>query len=324
MKKISIIISISLLGLLNCGKKEKSPAILVTFVKGNVTAISKNQSRKLKTGQLVFTNDKIITKKNSVVDLQFSSSVIMKIGQQSEVIITKNIENTTKISRNIELNLAKGSVFSKIHGKLRKNDSFQVRTPAAVAAVRGTEFETNVDDDNNTQVSVTKGKVAVKNSNGEEQVVEEGNKIDIDAVGKMKQSLLELIEKQRLKDKANIESIKKSGKENIEDILRKGQELKEAIISEAGVEDQKEKNRNLINDQKDKDRKMLDDQIRKDQQNKQDVINKTNQDKDDIKNKADADKGKILKKDNSSVNKSALDKLKKKKGSLLDSLEKTE
>jgi ferric-dicitrate binding protein FerR (iron transport regulator) len=65
-------------------------------------------------------------------------------------------------------------------------DRFSVRTPAAVCAVRGTQFSVRAGEDGQTEVIVTEGAVEVKNLSGAKTaLVEAGRKITVSRDGEL-------------------------------------------------------------------------------------------------------------------------------------------
>ena len=86
----------------------------------------------------------------------------------------------------VKLQLFKGINSNKVHG-LAKDESFTVRTPTAVAGVRGTEFKVEVDESGETDVSVTEGEVTVQDveQTGAEVSVTQGKSATVKSDGKV-------------------------------------------------------------------------------------------------------------------------------------------
>ncbi|MEQ9364633.1 MAG: FecR domain-containing protein [Leptospirales bacterium] len=106
---------------------------------------------------MLFRMDSLKTNETGQARLTLRNKAIMHIGPKTTVIL-----NYTGRKGASEQNM----LLKK--GRLRFQSSagldigkFQVLTPAAVAGVRGTEFETSVDDTGNTGISCYKGKVGV-------------------------------------------------------------------------------------------------------------------------------------------------------------------
>lgn len=98
-------------------------------------------------GDVLDSGDSLRTKENSYAELRFSDGSIVKVSENTEVSIYKDY-----------LSLAIGYIRLYIT-KLFPN--FEVRTPSAVAGVRGTEFSVEVLEDQTTIVTVYEGEVDV-------------------------------------------------------------------------------------------------------------------------------------------------------------------
>ncbi|MEW5945876.1 MAG: FecR family protein [bacterium] len=114
-------------------------------------------------------------------------------------------------------NLSRGELWAK----LQKGGAFSVRTPTAVAGVRGTEFDVAVDEDGSSSVHVLEGAVAVFNELGR-VLAEEGMATEILKDMIPKKPFGFDIEKHRekikeWKDKISLGEVKKALKEKIEE-----------------------------------------------------------------------------------------------------------
>lgn len=98
-------------------------------------------------GDILDDGDSLKTKENSYAELRFSDGSIVKINPETEVSIYKDY-----------FSLAIGYIRLYIT-KLFPN--FEVRTPSAIAGVRGTEFSVEVLNDQTTIVTVYEGEVDV-------------------------------------------------------------------------------------------------------------------------------------------------------------------
>ncbi len=155
MKKYVFAISAIMAGILigGCSQKEVDEHAMITFMIGDV----KKNSAEVQIGDIIKENDTIVTAENSFCDIKIGDSII-RIKAQSNVNIATlfkngNVENTT-------LGLASGKMLCKPK-KLLKDENFFVKTPTAVAAVRGTQFGVETDKDLTTRIKVFKGEVKV-------------------------------------------------------------------------------------------------------------------------------------------------------------------
>mgnify|MGYP001163406765 CR=1 FL=1 len=155
MKKYIFAISAIMAGILigGCSQKEVDEYAMVTFMIGDV----KKNSAEVQIGDLIKENDTIVTADNSFCDIKIGESII-RIKSLSNVKIStllknSNVENTT-------LGLSSGKMLCKPK-KLLKDESFFVKTPTAVASVRGTQFIVETDKELTTRIKVFKGEVKV-------------------------------------------------------------------------------------------------------------------------------------------------------------------
>ena len=87
-------------------------------------------------GMILNTSDKITTGKGASIEVTFDDGLkdIVKIGSNSHVVLESDA-----IQKQTSIFMDKGSILLKLE-KLEKGSNFQVRTPTAVAGVRGTSF----------------------------------------------------------------------------------------------------------------------------------------------------------------------------------------
>ncbi len=146
---VIIILSISI----GCLKEEVDEYAMISFLLGDVTM--NNQPAGI--GDIVKEMDVIKTGAASFCDVRIGGSII-RIKAKSKVTMTKlirtgNAEDTT-------LGLSMGKMLCKPK-KLLKSERFIVKTPTAVAGVRGTQFTVETDAVKTTRIKVFNGKVRV-------------------------------------------------------------------------------------------------------------------------------------------------------------------
>lgn len=138
----------------------------VISLKGNPKAIEKQSIRVLKLGDVVKVGERLLTGKEEHLTLKLSS------GHKIFVLASTTATLSKLMDGKVELDQKTGSIWSQIR-PLGKEESFQIRTPASVAGVRGTSFISMVMDPENTSICVCEGKVEVT-SGGEKKVLEKG------------------------------------------------------------------------------------------------------------------------------------------------------
>jgi hypothetical protein len=154
MKSISIIAVVMLS--LSCTQKQTiTDYAVVSFFIGDV--FRTGSSNTLAIGDVIKESDSITTGERSSCDVKIGSSII-RIKEKSKMSFASLSSKDS--SENTSLELQEGRLLCKPK-KLLKSESFTVRTPTAVAAVRGTEFTIESDPEKTTRIKVFDGKVAV-------------------------------------------------------------------------------------------------------------------------------------------------------------------
>ncbi|MGL4368231.1 MAG: FecR family protein [Spirochaetota bacterium] len=154
MKKAGLISLAAILAIaVSCSKPANVDYASVSFFIGEVT---KNGAA-VNIGDIVSEKDSISTGTLSSCDIKMGDSII-RVKEKSKMVfsslgIKNNLEKTT-------LDLGEGRMLCKPK-KLLKSESFTVKTPTAVAAVRGTEFTVETDSNKTTRIKVYDGKVKV-------------------------------------------------------------------------------------------------------------------------------------------------------------------
>mgnify|MGYP003774970365 CR=1 FL=1 len=151
---------------------------MVQSVLGDVKIIRTPGEKKAIPGDMLAINDIIITGKQSVADLTYGSSGIIRISEKSTLAITVIAGDASSESI---IKLDKGKIFLTL-GKLQ-NTGFKVRTPTVVASVRGTSFVVSADVVKGARLSVMKGTVTVLPVQKGEAI--EGKEISVGAGQKM-------------------------------------------------------------------------------------------------------------------------------------------
>lgn len=127
-------------------------------VKGDVQIKSSKsgQTTRARIGEKVYPKDVVITGKDSRAKIVMIDKNEINISPESQVEI-QNYEFDPKAGKkDVLLNVIYGKVRSKVEQKYDgKSSRFQIKTPAAVAGVRGTDFMTSFNRGNQTTQVVT-------------------------------------------------------------------------------------------------------------------------------------------------------------------------
>ncbi len=145
---------------------------VVSAVKGEATLARAAVTSKIVQSMPVEINDKLTTQADSHLTVRFGDNSSLALGPSTTVVIDQGIVGggAAGITR---VGLIGGRIHSIFNAGLRRVGSYEVRTPNAIAGVRGTEFEVAYiagtpcpgfpDCLRYTDVGVLKGKVEVSN-----------------------------------------------------------------------------------------------------------------------------------------------------------------
>ncbi len=153
MKK-TILPAIMMLALISgCTREPVDEYAMITFMIGDVT----KNSAAVQIGDVIKEKDIIQTGNDSFCDIKIGQSLI-RVKQKTKVVLATlirqgGIENTS-------VDLDSGKMLCKPK-KLLKSETFMVKTPTAVAGVRGTQFTVETDTTGTSRIKVFEGSVKV-------------------------------------------------------------------------------------------------------------------------------------------------------------------
>jgi hypothetical protein len=141
--------------------QEKDVVGKISFKLNNVLLLAKGAEQfKQVTFQMPLKNgDRIETKKESRCELTFSDGSVVRIDEMSIYTVEKAEIQESK--KEVESTLSVGKLWANVKRLVGTKDSWKLKSPAAVVAVRGTIYRMNAGADSSTQVLVYDGSVAV-------------------------------------------------------------------------------------------------------------------------------------------------------------------
>ncbi len=113
---------------------------------------------KAKPNRPVFEGDVLRTAAKSRAEITLQGGGKVRIGENSELELT--LASVKPMAKNFNANLKKGNVFVSAKAAFGEKKNVQLRTPTAVAAIRGTKYRASAGEDE-SNVLVYKGKVDV-------------------------------------------------------------------------------------------------------------------------------------------------------------------
>ena len=137
-----------------------------TIVKGSVEILRKQTNAPIaaQVDMEVLMRDGIRTNHRSRTQLKLIDDSVLNMGPDYMMEINEYIFDAKKQVRKGVINVLRGKIratVAKIGGG--KDSQFEIHTPTAIAAARGTEFIVYVNSSHESEIIVTEGTVAVKN-----------------------------------------------------------------------------------------------------------------------------------------------------------------
>jgi hypothetical protein len=144
------------------GSAEESYGLLM-IVKGQVQIVKqKTAPVNAKVGGKVFPQDTIVTGKDSRAKIVMHDRNIINVLPETKLRIDQYISNLKE--KNVRLSLLEGKVRANVEQKYDDDENkFEIRTPSAVAGVRGTQFMTSYKRSTNmTGITTFRGEVSFR------------------------------------------------------------------------------------------------------------------------------------------------------------------
>ncbi len=155
-------------------KKGASVARLIA-ASGEVVVFRNNSDAPIKAavGMFLWSNDRIQTATESNVTLKFADGSEVLVQAESEMVIGKLMSYGTTGMTETNLLLKSGRTHNKVIPSSGSGSRFEIKTPSAVAAVRGTEYRISADPDGSSRTEVLAGTVWL-DSSGETDKLKRG------------------------------------------------------------------------------------------------------------------------------------------------------
>jgi FecR protein/LysM domain len=135
----------------------------VTFVKGEVQLLPKGSEswQPLRLNDRVSQGDGVKTGADGTVELTFEDDTALLIKTNTSLVVNKSTQ-TKAFSAIRDFFLGIGRIISRVKTATGSDSRFSVRTPSAIAAVRGTEYRVSVDEQEVTRAEVLLGTVTIQ------------------------------------------------------------------------------------------------------------------------------------------------------------------
>lgn len=150
-------------------KQQPVPAVVIA-VRGEASLVRANgEQETIKTGAKLYSGDRVVTLDRQNLRIQFADKSELQVLPNSVIVLDKlsHHEHTGMVDTRIRLN--SGSVNTWVE-KLKPESRYEIKTPAAVTAVRGTAYRVSTDAGQISRAMVTEGNVAVSAGASEKNV----------------------------------------------------------------------------------------------------------------------------------------------------------
>lgn len=134
---------------------------LVTFVKGDAAIKDKNETEwmPIQINHAIKEGSNIKTGRDGTVEIVFEDDTTLFIKEDTIISLAASRKSLYHFFNEVYLNA--GRAITNFRTVMGAGKRFDIRTPSAVTAARGTEFRTSVDIDDNTRSEVLEGRVEV-------------------------------------------------------------------------------------------------------------------------------------------------------------------
>lgn len=156
----------------------------LSSVKGQVTAIVEGAAKAVANGESLTEGHSLKTAGGSFASLLLEDGSRVSVPSNTDLKVVRLRRYLLDSALDFDFQVDRGSARSKVAPLKSSNDRYQVRTPKAVSAVRGTDFQTRFDDLSNRDFAeVDEGALAVGVLGGKELAVPAGNGLAVNADG---------------------------------------------------------------------------------------------------------------------------------------------
>lgn len=157
----------------------------LSSVKGQVTTFDRGNTKAAASGQLLAEGQAVKTSAGSFASLVLEDGSRISVPSNTDLRIVRLRRYILESALDYDFQVDRGSARSKVVPLKSVNDRYQVRTPRAVSAVRGTDFQTRFDDVSNRDFAeVDEGALSVGVANSAELSLPAGNGLAINTDGK--------------------------------------------------------------------------------------------------------------------------------------------
>lgn len=145
--------------------EETKPTGLVTFVDGSLKKKTTEAPDWIPAAKdtAVETGDKVRTMIDSRAELELRELDVIRLAPKTTIDIVKLYEESKEHKDQTQINVEDGNIWAMV-STVQAGAEFNLNTPVAGAAIKGTVFRVDVGQDSSTQLKVYKGEVRITNA----------------------------------------------------------------------------------------------------------------------------------------------------------------
>jgi hypothetical protein len=138
---------------------------VVTVIQGSARVYSKEapKERFVKKGDRINEDQEVRVAEKSRIELRFADGTRMRLSEKSSLKMRELAFNKQTEGKNVKVDLEGGKLWANVKKLTTPDSSVVVKTSNAVAGVRGTVYQVNVNEDKSALVKVYDGEVYVAN-----------------------------------------------------------------------------------------------------------------------------------------------------------------
>ncbi|MBT8433301.1 MAG: FecR domain-containing protein [Gammaproteobacteria bacterium] len=150
-------------------KLQPAPALVIVVSGAAYVVRADGEKAELTVGTELFSGDRVVTGEQQSLRMQFADKSVLQVLPNSEVVLDKlsQFEQTGMVDTRIRLNSGRVKTWVE---KQKPDNRYEIKTPAAITAVRGTTFRLSSDDSQVGRTEVLEGNVAVSASDAEKDI----------------------------------------------------------------------------------------------------------------------------------------------------------
>lgn len=141
-------------------KQQPTPARVIALNAGASLVRASGEKAEINTDTLLYSGDRVVTGAGQSLRLQFADKSELQILPNTEVVFDKLSQHKATGMVDTRIRLNSGSVNTWVKEQ-RPESHYEITTPAAITAVRGTAFRLSSDNDLISRTEVTEGIVNV-------------------------------------------------------------------------------------------------------------------------------------------------------------------